>query len=34
MKIYEVKLNEAFLVKDNLVITCIQSRTNILDIIS
>lgn len=29
----EVKLNEAFLVNDNLVITCIQSRTNTLDIL-
>lgn len=27
----EVKLNEAFLVNDDLVITCIQSRTNTLD---
>lgn len=27
----EVKLNEAFLIKDNLVITCIQSRTNVLE---
>ena len=27
----EVKLNEYFLVNDNLVITCIQSRTNVLE---
>jgi hypothetical protein len=29
----EVKLNEAFLVNDDLVITCIQSRTNTLNIL-
>ena len=27
----EIKLNESFLVNDNLVITCIQSRTNVLE---
>lgn len=29
----EVKLNECFLVNDNMVITCIQSRTNTIDLL-
>ena len=29
----EVKLNESFLIDDNIVITCIQSRTNTLDVL-